>query len=263
MARQPRHHATTKVAGLALVLLFAASTLPALESNGYSIEVLVGGRPLTEYAARNTSYIEARRTAEYSIRVQNHTNRRIAVALSVDGLNTINALTTTAAKASKWVLNPYQTITVDGWQTGSDTARKFFFATEDSSYGAWLDNTTNLGIIEAVVFREKRKLIALRERRSERGCDKASPSSQSAVEGESALSDEIAATGIGDQIDNRVVRVQMKTESRPVADLRLRYEYREQLVELGVLHDRRHLNRRERARGFADYEYSPDPYKGR
>ncbi len=263
MLRRTRFHATATTLGLAAALLLSVPAATALESSGYSLEILVDGSPLTEYSARNTSYIEARKKAEYSIRLCNHTNRRVAIALSVDGLNTINAKTTTAAAASKWVLDPYQTITIDGWQTGPDTARRFFFTTEDSSYGAWLDKTSNLGVIEAVVFREKRKLLQFRDKRSELREGKSPPRSQGALDSESVESDDLAATGIGDEVDNPVTRVRFNAERRSAADLRIRYEYRAQLVDLGVLPHRNPLDRRERARGFDDFEFAPDPYEGR
>ena len=44
------------------------------------------------------------------------TKELVAVALSVDGLNTIDAKRTTSFDASKWILGPYETITLDGWQ---------------------------------------------------------------------------------------------------------------------------------------------------
>lgn len=254
---------------LAAMLLLAsialvAPSVEALESSGYSLEILVDGRPLTEFDARSTTYIEARKGAEYSIRLRNHTNRRIAVALAVDGLNTIDAKTTTARQASKWVLGPYETTIVDGWQTGPETARRFFFTTEDRSYGAWLGRTSNLGVIEAVVYRERRPVIARRQKRFE-----THESGESMSEGrlraipDPSPTDDFAATGIGDEIGNRVVQVPFKAETRPAADMRIRYEYRLQLVELGVLPPLRRLDRRERARGFEDFEFSPDPYEGR
>ena len=58
----------------------------------------------------------------------------MAVALSVDGLNTIDARETTAADARKWVLDPYQTVTISGWQTSQTEARRFEFTTEARSY---------------------------------------------------------------------------------------------------------------------------------
>lgn len=122
----------------------------------YSMEILVDGRPVPEYIARGTTYVEALRGREYSIRLRNHTAERIAVALSVDGLNTIDAKTTPAREASKWILEPWGTLTLEGWQTSSSTARRFFFTSEERSYGAWLGRTRNFGLVSAAVYREIR-----------------------------------------------------------------------------------------------------------
>ena len=147
------------------LLLGAAALIPtgdalALERGGYSMEILIGGTPVCEYPARGKSYIEALKRREYSVRLHNLTAERIAIALSVDGLNSIDARTTTARDARKWVLGPYETITLDGWQVSSATARKFYFTTEEKSYGSWLGKTNNLGLIAAAVFREKRRPIS-------------------------------------------------------------------------------------------------------
>jgi hypothetical protein len=255
---------------LAAILFIAvfASPAAALDAGECTMEILVNGRPLAEHPARGTTYIEALRSQEYSVRLRNNTGRRIAVALAVDGLNSIDAKTTTAQRASKWVLGPHETITIGGWQVSGSTARRFFFTTEDHSYGAWLGRTDNLGVIEAVVFRERLPLRvqneelplagAARKRDSAGGAPRA-PKQESAGE---ALSDELAATGIGRRVDNPVRRVYLDLEPEPAARLRLRYEYREQLVRLGVLpspEEQRALRRREGAHGFNGFQFAPDP----
>ena len=291
-------------------LLLAAALLavpwaatPALDMGGYSMEILVDGRTVDELSHDGTTYIEAARGREYSIRLRNYTGERIAVALSVDGLNSIDARTTTARQARKWILEPWQTLTLDGWQTSSSTARRFFFTTEEDSYGAWLGRARNLGTIAAVVFRERRPFpqpvpYALEQgsrdkdgasRRQDAPSSAGSPaapapsgSSRSGANGEadrlagaagheaetkSALSDELAATGIGRELSHQVRRVEFDAEAQPSAVLQIRYEYRDALVRLGVLpprcgsHDP--LARRERSRGFEDLGYAPDPYRHR
>src|SRR5262249_51812742 len=94
----------------------AASTAIAPAPASYTLEILVDGAPLPEYASGGARYIEATPNREYAIRLTNLTPQRVAVALSVDGLNTIDAKTTSSRAASKWILGPYQTITLDGWQ---------------------------------------------------------------------------------------------------------------------------------------------------
>jgi len=96
----------------------------------FELDVLVNGRPLQEYYARGRTYIEALQGAEYELRLRNSSSDRVAVALSVDGLNTIDARHTSAWDASKWVIEPYQTITISGWQMSSERARHFYFTNE-------------------------------------------------------------------------------------------------------------------------------------
>jgi len=264
-------------------LLLAVALCPtgralAVERGAYSMEILVGGTPLREIAARGTSYVEALRNREYSVRLRNGTGERIAIALSVDGLNSIDARTTSAVEARKWVLDPYQTITLDGWQTSTSTARRFFFTTEDRSYGDWLGRTKNLGLVAAAVFREKRPQPMISEserwRREPTGESKdsaASPEPQAGSVGQPTLKksrpDDMAATGIGQETSHPVIRVDFDSESSPSVVLELRYEYRESLVRLGVLpaDDRCEdaLSRRERARGFEEPPFAPDPYRRR
>jgi hypothetical protein len=270
--QRSRGSAIIPLAIIVAILVVAAPgpRAEALESGACHIEILVDGTPLTEYPARGTTYIEALRGREYGVRLTNRTDRRIAVALAVDGLNSIDAKTTAARQASKWVLGPHETVTINGWQTSSTDARRFFFTTEERSYGAWLDKMDNLGVIEAVIFRERVQRMALDGLLGQRSGaapapgDRARPSAPTEQESaEKSDADDLAATGIGRRIDHRVRRVHLDLEDRPVAHLRLRYEYRQQLVHLGVLpssEEQAALARRERAHGFSGFEFSPDPF---
>src|SRR5215213_9342707 len=127
----------------------------------FELDVVVNGRPLTEYYARGRTYVEALHGAEYELRMRNNSAERVAVALSVDGLNTIDARHTSAWNASKWVIEPYQTITISGWQMSSERARRFYFTNERDSYGAKLGQTANLGVISAVFFRERGRVVPI------------------------------------------------------------------------------------------------------
>ena len=124
---------------------------------GFQVDVLVDGRHVPVYFGHGLRYVEASKGKKYSIRLRNPLGVRVAVALSVDGLNTIDARHTDPRSAQKWVLGPYETITISGWQTGMNDARRFFFTSEEQSYGAWLGKPQNLGIISVVFFREKRR----------------------------------------------------------------------------------------------------------
>ena len=256
---------------------------PIFLENRFEVDVLVNGRSLEEYHARGKSYVEAIAGAEYEVRIRNPLPYRVAVALSVDGLNSIDARRTSAWNASKWVIEPYGTIHIGGWQMSSERARRFYFTTERDSYAAKLGQTSNLGLISAVFFREIRPIpipIAPPPRphpryeedgarsRNRSEAPTASGEAQGAAKERSDSivrmpDDDYAATGIGRSVRNDVRWVNMDLDSRPAAAVTLRYEYYPALVRLGILprqYDRPDtLRRREGATGFEDRRFSPEP----
>ena len=145
---------TPITAALALSLL---ATLPsaAATRGGFELSVLVDGAPRQEFAKGGTVYVEALKGREYALRVTNPLGVRVGVALAVDGLNTVDASHGDAVSATKWILEPYQSIVLDGWQVNLSDARRFVFTGERDSYGAALGKTEDLGVVEAVFFREK------------------------------------------------------------------------------------------------------------
>lgn len=267
----------TMIAGAAM----ACSTAMAHERSGYEMAVVVNGYQSEEYHANGSIYVEAIRGEDYVLRLTNPTGRRVAVALSVDGLNTINAQHTSPRNAPKWILGPWETIEISGWQVSGSHARSFYFTGERDSYGAALGETDNLGVIEAVFFREKRSFVEEwlpfmnRDEQSRGGAEErdsagAAPRAQSpqrapspsgaAAESESKgkLDDDYAATGMGDRRRHDIRKVEIELEDDPVAKVRIRYEFRPQLVKLGVLpRYESPLERRERAHGFDSY--CPEP----
>jgi len=233
----------------------------------FELDVLVNGRPLAEYYARGRTYVEALQGAEYELRLRNSSSDRVAVALSVDGLNTVDARHTSASNASKWVIEPYQTITISGWQMSSERARRFYFTNERDSYGAKLGQTANLGVISAVFFKERRQVVLVtppypitRDRIEPEQSARAESSPGSKSRGSVAApmpDDDYAATGIGRNVRNDVRWVDMDLESRPAGEVTIRYEYYSALLKLGVVPrqtSREPLQRREGSRGF-----SPEP----
>lgn len=240
-----------------MILVALALASASAFADTHSMTVLVGDTPAREYHHDGTVYVEALRGRDFAIRITNPTPYRVAVALSVDGLNTIDARHTDSWSAEKWLLEPWESTVISGWQVDQNNARRFFFTGEKSSYGAALGKTENLGVIEAVFYRE-------RPRRREanvapRSMPAPSPSGTAGgVAAESAKpSDDYAATGMGQRDRHEIDTVDVDLDPRPVASARIRYEFRPQLVKLGVLLDRSPLERREGARGFG--AFCPEP----
>ena len=248
--------------------LFATSAFAA-RPNGFAVNVLVDDIAREEYPRAGAVYVEAVRGASYSLRLTNPTPYRVAVALSVDGLNTIDAKHTDARSASKWVLEPYESAVISGWQVSDRDARSFYFTGERHSYGARLGQTENLGVIEAVYFRERRHEVDVYrprfgEERSSASVE-AQPRSVPAPlsEGSAAPSakaqrhdtaDDYAATGMGDKERHEVYSVSVDLDPTPIASVRIRYEFHSQLVKMGILPQHvSPLERREWASGFGPY----------
>jgi hypothetical protein len=271
------------------LLFFGAAAAAAQERRvvrpqygSFGVEVLVDGSPLEALYGRGRRYVEAREGAEYELLLRNPLPVRVAVALSVDGLNTIDARRTAAWDSSKWVIEPYGTIRISGWQMSSSRARRFYFTTERDSYAARLGRASDLGVITAVFFRESRprpypvtpppyyepqprdRSSAPKENDTMRAEseERRSGDSTGATAARPRYDDDYAATGIGRSVGHDVTWIQMALERTPAAEVTIRYEYRDALVRLGLLprpwRDDA-LRRRERARGFEEPRYSPEP----
>jgi hypothetical protein len=269
------------ILSFSLLILLACAGTQSHDQKGFQMEVLVNGSSARKYFQSGKVYVEALKNQEYSIRLTNPLNTRVAVALAVDGLNSIDARVGDAMTAKKWVLGPYETITIDGWQVNQQQARKFFFTTEAKSYGQWLGKTQNLGIISAVFYRERPQWKGDQEinrsvpredsserRSSSRDARQEAPQNSAGAASEPApsvapsqkKSDDYAATGIGRRSQHEVQWVNMELESTPAATLNLRYEFRPVLVSMGILPalpGQDVLSRREGARGFTNF--CPEP----
>ena len=260
------------VAGVMLSLMAVTEARSSVRAVSYpqgNVEILVGGVAVRAYPHDGRWYVEAVKGREYAIRLHNPYPMRVAVALSVDGLNTIDSRQSSASGARKWVIDPYQSITISGWQTSATEARRFEFTTEETSYGKALGRTANLGIISAVFFKERTNGTTFESRDdASQGQEPASPQAcapararADAASSQAKAKDEYAATGMGRRAGHAVTQVRMDLEPAPAQVVDIRYEFRPQLVRLGVLPaapTNDPLDRRERARGF-DQGFSPVP----
>jgi hypothetical protein len=281
----------TRLTRIAILVAGLACTAPGLRAAGagadgqdFSVSVLVDGVAAPEYAARGRIYIEALKGKEFTIRLSNPTCERVAVALSVDGRNVVDAARTTPLAATKWILAPYQTAEIPGWQVSGQTSRKFFFTDTSHSYAKWLGDTANMGTIEAVFFRERPRPPIYADKDESRGRPETAQAPSNA-DGERAAgadgklsgardetappssarrkaAESSAATGIGRETSFPVQWTAFDEDPRSAARVAIRYEFHEQLVRLGVLPREDDLYARENASGF-EHRYAPDPYRHR
>ncbi len=147
---------------LALVMIFSD---PAFSSSirfkGYTFEAYVlkaGGQRYREFMENKQSMLKVRPNEEYTIVVRNPLPVRAAVAVSIDGLNSIDGKRTSPRNAQKWMIAPNSSITISGWQTSKETLRKFLFTEQTAAYAQWREEkegkpyTRNLGVIGVAWF---------------------------------------------------------------------------------------------------------------
>ena len=100
----------------------------------------------------------------YRIRISNPLPIRVAVNLSVDGLNSITGKPGKSRDGKKWIIDPHSYIDIKGWQVSRRAARRFYFTTRDNSYAKWRSNSwgkdlsVNCGVIGAAFFWSKRDM---------------------------------------------------------------------------------------------------------
>jgi hypothetical protein len=213
---------------------------------GFDLEVLVGGRPLGQECLDGARRVEVVAGSEYELRLTNPLPGRVAVAVSIDGLNVIDGRRTRPREASKWVVHPRETLTVAGWQVGPERARRFYFTTERDSYATRIGRPGEFGVIAATFYRERRPdreilpppvAAPLREE-----ADRAAENARGATAAQGAAlgrggdarserrahrpARERAATGIGRFVGSSVGVVDMELEPDPIAVVTIRYEFR-------------------------------------
>lgn len=120
-----------------------------------SISIRIGGRIASVYLHNNLSFIEGRKGSEYEIVVSNPFNVRVKAVLSVDGMNVITGEPCDYDDQG-YVINPYGSITIDGWRISDAAVRAFKFGNDSESYGALSgQGVDNNGVIGVALFKER------------------------------------------------------------------------------------------------------------
>ncbi len=128
---------------------------------GYGFNAYVsranGGR-YQEFNENGKPTVKVKANEEYTITLHNPLPVRAAVAVTVDGLNTVDGKRSTPKDARKWMVEANSSLTLKGWQTGNSTSRTFVFTDQSGSYASWKEKkdkkeyTPNLGVIGAAWF---------------------------------------------------------------------------------------------------------------
>ncbi|MCX4246699.1 hypothetical protein [Paraliomyxa miuraensis] len=99
-------------------------------------------------------YVAGQPGQRYKLRVQNNSAYRYEVVASVDGLDVIDGDTASFAKRG-YIVDPWATITIDGWRTGDDSVAAFRFSAMEDSYADRKGQGRNIGVVGFAFFHER------------------------------------------------------------------------------------------------------------
>lgn len=252
------------VAALAAWAPVQCQATPTAAGAWVSVNVEVEGRTTPLYASSDGSryYVEARQGRNYSLRLTNRTGERVGVEVSVDGLNVISGERATGGLGRMYVLEPWESTSIQGWRTSLESVRRFTFVDEKASYAARVGKANGkMGWIEVAVHREIRPVAENLERdewkRAREGAPRDGDSREQSADAQAAPAPKSEApaagaarsypgTGWGDRLHDSVRLVDFDPYPTPVERVTLRYEYRAALQALGVLPAVDRLSQRER-----------------
>ena len=126
---------------------------------GFRVEIVSDNEGVKAESSRDgRPFVAASPDERYSVRLYNPLPVRVAVNLTLDGLNSISGKPSGISDGQKWVIDPYSSVTIPGWQVSGGEARRFFFTEKHGSYAKWRGDMTgkdlaaNCGVIGAAYF---------------------------------------------------------------------------------------------------------------
>lgn len=140
---------------LALALIFVS---PFVANAGSLADVELYDRsanrflPVHEYRGR--LYVAGEPGHQYEIRVRNRSQQRVLAVTSVDGVNVISGQTAATGQQG-YVLDRWDSVSIDGWRKSMDEVATFYFTALPDSYAALTGRPDNVGVIGVALFRER------------------------------------------------------------------------------------------------------------
>ena len=112
------------------------------------------GRTLPGLTAGGRALIVGEDGQRYRIVVRNATAARFEIVASVDGLDVIDGRPADPARRG-YLIDPYGTLSIDGFRTSDDAVAAFRFGRVADSYAAQTTGDRNVGIVGLAIFDER------------------------------------------------------------------------------------------------------------
>ncbi len=202
---------------------------------------------LPQYPHRGQQWVAGTPGHRYSVVLENRSDTRKLVVLSVDGVNAITGQTASPAQ-SGYVLEPWQRSEISGWRKSNAEVAQFVFTAHPDSYASRTGRPDDVGVIGIAVFDERHRapLYEVRPLPAPYPAPRAAaPAESSARRAEAAAAtDAVTAesrrqrlgTGHGEREWSHASATRFERATREPAQIsQLRYDSRTRLVSLGIV----------------------------
>lgn len=112
------------------------------------------GRPLPAADIGGERWAVGEPGQRYMIGVENRSSERWEVVTSVDGLDVIDGEPAALHKRG-YIIDPWSSITIDGWRTSESGVAAFRFSALEDSYAGRKGHARNVGVVGVAFFRER------------------------------------------------------------------------------------------------------------
>ena len=113
------------------------------------------GRALDTHWYEGAVYVEGSQGQRYNIRLTNHTAQRVEAVVTVDGRDVITGKLGDYKRQRGYVLDPYGSVTIEGFRRSLDHVAAFRFSDVGDSYSARRGTPQHVGVIGVAVFKEQ------------------------------------------------------------------------------------------------------------
>jgi hypothetical protein len=147
--------ASTILGAAGLVALLGCSP-PVLAARLVDVAVVNRntGERLTAWRHGGRIYVAGTPGDRYAVELRSRRGERVLTVLSVDGVNVLTGQTA-ATMQSGYVINGWQSYSINGWRKSMEDVAQFVFTALPDSYAARTGRPGNVGVIGVAVYREK------------------------------------------------------------------------------------------------------------
>jgi hypothetical protein len=147
-----------------LLLLAAATThadapiskRPAPTPAPYRVQVEdQWGNSLRTFNHNGRIYVMGDYGSAYQVRIRNNSGSRVEAVLSVDGRDAVSGAVADYRAQRGYIINAYDSITINGFRESYDNVRQFRFTNPDNSYSSRRGTPQYLGVIGVAFFPER------------------------------------------------------------------------------------------------------------